>query len=283
MDPARGERRDEPGRVADEEDAIAEDARQHAAARDHPGARAARPIGALADQRRQAIEQRVDVGSAAERVPARDADLQHARALERPAEVARGEAAVDEAMKRLGVVQLAARELELDAGEELAVRAQPAEPRDLRMRPVGADEVAREERPVDDPAVLVALERGQRHAPAEDDADPHRLLDHPAHDAGRVGGEEVVARRLAAGRGAATARRRTPPGSAASGPAASSAASRSRRPRERAARWCAGARPDGACDRSRRRAGRRARLRERRRFPRSWRRRREDRIAWPAA
>src|SRR5436190_4910779 len=113
------------------------------------------PLGrsrAFPDQRRETIEQPHHVGRVAQGVPARDAELQRADALERPADVAGGQTAVDEAVQRVGVVQPGAGKFELDAGEEFAVAAQSAEAGDLRVRAVGADEVAGSKRPVDDPA-----------------------------------------------------------------------------------------------------------------------------------
>jgi len=159
------------------------------------------PLGrsrAFPDQRRETIEQPHHVGRVAQGVPARDAELQRADALERPADVAGGQTAVDEAVQRVGVVQPGAGKFELDAGEEFPVAAQPAKARDLRVRAVGADQVAGAKRPVDDPAGRLARQRRQRHAPAEDDAHAHRLRDHPAQQAGRVGGDEVVAGSLQA-------------------------------------------------------------------------------------
>ena len=198
VDAAGGDRRHDARGIAGQDRAVPRQRLYRPAARDQPGAGVARlqlarqPAG-HADPEQEAV----DVGDARVRgiVAQGQPGLHAAGVLRQPADVAGRIALADEAMQGIGIGQARAGEFVFDAVQELADLAQPAASRDPRTRAIGADQVARAAHAVHLPAGIGAFGIGEGLAQPKVDRVRLQLRGQPAHHGGRVGGEEVVARR----------------------------------------------------------------------------------------
>jgi hypothetical protein len=89
--------------------------------------------------------------------------------------------------------QARVRELVFDAIQESTHASEPAMFRDPRTRAIRAHEVSRAADVVDDPVVAFAPGVAERRTQPQVHAMRAQLPGEPAHDAGRVGGQEVIA------------------------------------------------------------------------------------------
>ena len=145
VDAARGDGGNHPGRIPDEQRASRRRRMHEAAARDQARANRLRLLGPEVDQRSDLVEKRrhhrLGAGPIAA-LAAREPDLDDVHARHDPADVARRETAIDEAMELVRVVELDAGILVLDTEEEASVLAEPQRLRHARLRTVRADDVA---------------------------------------------------------------------------------------------------------------------------------------------
>ena len=194
LDAARGERRDHAGGVADEHDVVIGEGAHDAAAGDDAGAALDDPFLVQFEQRGELLAEGGHVRPVA--VIGGQAHLNDIRGGRGPADVSRRQAGVEKAVQEVFVQPGNGGELLLHADEQPPVAAKAEGLRHGGARPVRADEKARGDAMItDDQAPLFAPGAGEAGRTADFGSGAAGLAGQPAHEAGHVRGEEVIARR----------------------------------------------------------------------------------------